>query len=421
MDGRAARALRGAAWPLPRAAHHWRRMTHTERTYYLVTCLYRVAWAALGPTYALFLLSRGLDLLELNLVLATYLVTTCLFEIPTGAVADVFGRKASFVLSCLVRALAFGMYYFAETFPAFLVAEFVDAIGTTLATGALDAWAVDGVRAEGDRRPADRLFARGQIIGQTSMILSGLLVALWAADDLSRAWLVGSGGFLLCAAVGALTMREPPRTAAATAASPASVAAMMRAALRAVREQPAMRGLCLMTLVTMFATMPAFHMWQPRLATLGGGGAELTGWIWVGLSLASLFGSALIPRLVHRLGRPRALTLALAWRAVTLFVAGAAGGFALATLAFILQEIAFGFSEPVLQAWMSEHASAEQRATVLSVRSMSFTLGGATGLVCLGWLALLTDIGVAWMVSAALIALAAPGFLLVRARTIASA
>lgn len=389
-------------------------MTRTERTYYVVTCLYRIAWAALGPTYALFLLSRGLDLLEINLVLATYLVTTCLFEIPTGAVADVFGRKISFLLSCLVRALAFGLYYVSDTLPAFLFAEFVDAIGTTLATGALDAWAVDGVRAEGDRRPADRLFARGQIIGQASMILSGLLVALWTADDLARAWLVGSGGFLLCAAVGALTMREPPRTRPAPAGvRPPSVAAMVREALRAVREQPVMRGLCAMTFVTMFATVPAFHMWQPRLAELAGAGAEVTGWIWVGLSLASLAGSAVIPRLVPRLGRPRALACAVVWRALTLAVAGAAGGFPLATCAFILQEAGFGFSEPVLQAWMSEHASAEQRATVLSVRSMSFTLGGASGLIGLGWLALLTDIGVAWMVSAALLALATPGFLLI--------
>ena len=125
-------------------------MTRTERTYYIITCLYRLSWSALGPTYALFLLSRGLDLLHVNLVLAVYLITTCLFEVPTGAVADVFGRKLSFILSCVVRALAFGLYYFSDTFAEFLVAEFIDAVGTTLSTGAFDAWAVDGMRDEGD-------------------------------------------------------------------------------------------------------------------------------------------------------------------------------------------------------------------------------------------------------------------------------
>ena len=127
-------------------------MTRTERTYYLLTCVWRIAWSALGPTYGLFLLDRGLDLLQLNLVLAIYLITICVFEVPTGAIADVFGRKASFLLSCLVRAAAFGLYYFSNSFSEFVVAEVIDAIGTTLATGAFDAWAVDGVRAEGDHR-----------------------------------------------------------------------------------------------------------------------------------------------------------------------------------------------------------------------------------------------------------------------------
>jgi MFS family permease len=89
-------------------------MTRTERTYYLISCLYRLSWSALGPTYALFLLGRGLDILQVNLVLAVYLITTCLFEVPTGAVADVFGRKVSFILSCVVRALAFGLYFFSD-------------------------------------------------------------------------------------------------------------------------------------------------------------------------------------------------------------------------------------------------------------------------------------------------------------------
>src|SRR5579862_5509454 len=101
-----ARASGGRPDPPSEAA-----MTRTERTYYLLTCLYRLSWSALGPTYALFLLSRGLDILQINLVLAVYLTTTCVFEMPTGAFADVIGRKRSFVLSCWLRAVAFGLYF----------------------------------------------------------------------------------------------------------------------------------------------------------------------------------------------------------------------------------------------------------------------------------------------------------------------
>lgn len=387
-------------------------MTRTERIYYLLTCVYRIAWSALGPTYGLFLLDRGLDLLQLNVVLAVYLITICLFEVPTGAVADLFGRKASFLVSCVVRAAAFGLYYWSDTFAEFLVAEVIDAIGTTLATGAFDAWAVDGVRRDGDERPADRLFARGQMLGQAMSLVGGLGAAQLADRDLALPWLIGCGGFLLCAALGALLMREAPP---ATAAAPSySVTAAVGEGLAIVRSAPLLRQLCLLTALSAFATMPAFQMWQPRLSGLAGEGPWLMGWVWAFLGLSSLVGSAAVPRLLPRLGRAGTLAVATAWRALTLGGAGAAAGFPLAVTGFLLQEVGFGICEPVLQAWMNDHATAARRATVLSIRSMAFTLGGGSGLVVLGWLALRTDIGTAWLASALIYAVAAPGFLFLR-------
>ena len=98
---------------------------------------------------------------------------------------------------------------------------------------------------------------------------------------------------------------------------------------------------------------------------------------WVFLNLALITGSALIPRVVARWQRSRALAFAYLWRAATLGSAAVATTFNPALFGFLLQEIGWGFTEPVLQAWMNEHATSEQRATILSVRSMAFTLGGS--------------------------------------------
>ena len=68
-------------------------------------------------------------------------------------------------------------------------------------------------------------------------------------------------------------------------------------------------------------------------------------------------------------------------------------------------------SEPVLVAWTNEHVGAAGRATVLSVRSTFFTLGGAAGLLVLGLVGRLKGIAAAWTVSATILALAAPGYL----------
>jgi MFS family permease len=361
-------------------------MTSTERVYYVVNSLYHSSWSFLGPLYALFLLSRGLDLLEINLVFATYLIAAFLFEVPTGAVADVCGRKVSFLLSCAVRSVAFLLYAFAEGLWGFLFAEFVDAVGTTLATGALDAWAVDGIRAQGDRRPPDRIFARAQMLARTCMIVSGVSAGYIAEYGLGIPWFIGAGGFAVTGIVG-FGLRTDDREDGSGGA----------------RRQPRARSA--------FASMPALHYWQPRLQGLAGESVWLMGWIFALINVAAVIGSGVATRLSSR-RRGRVLALAAGSRGVALAAAALVTSFLPALGGFLFFEFGFAMSEPLFLAWTNEQAASERRATVLSWRAMSFTLGGGIGLVCLGFVARGSGIPAAWLLSAAVLALTAPGFLL---------
>jgi MFS family permease len=386
-------------------------MTRTERTYYLVFGLYNLSWSLLGPLYALFLLSRGLDLFAINLVFAAYMVTAFLFEVPTGAVADVFGRKVSFVLSCAVRALAFAMYPFCDGVLQFMVAESIDAIGTTLASGALDAWAVDGMRAEGDRRPTDRFFARAHLLSRVLMIGAGVVCGYVAERSMTVPWFLGASGFTLTGTVGLLFMwRDRPE--GVTSVSPVTgVVRTLQQGVQTVRVVPVLRLMCVLTVLASAAAMPVHHLWPPRMQGLAGGAVWVVGWIWAAWHLTALVGSALVPRLLGRFARERVLCGAMLWRAVTLALAALSATFYPAVAGLLLWEMGFGVSEPVLQAWMNEHAPPSERATVLSVRSMSFTLGGAAGLLALGLLARAAGIPAAWVVAALLLAAAAAGCL----------
>ena len=387
-------------------------MTRTERTYYVVSGGYNLAQFFLAPVYPLFLLSRGLDLFQVNVVLAVYLITVFAFEIPTGAIADRFGRKVSFLLACAVRMVAFTLYYFTESFTDCLLAELVDAVGTTLASGALEAWAVDGVRADGDRRPTDRMFARVEVITRASMIGGGIVCGYVGQASIDTPWLVAAALFGTTGLVGAFLMREPELPAGShVAGAPASLRANATAAIAAVRATPVLLLLCALTLAGAFATFPVWQMWTARMEVLSGEGPWLMGWILAALNLSALAGSALLPRLLGRLGRATVLAGASLWRALTLGLAAGATGFPPALAGLVLQESASGLTTPVLAAWSNEHIAPEQRATVLSVRSTFFTLGGAMGLVFLGLVARAYGIPWAWGLAAVALALAVPGYL----------
>jgi len=386
-------------------------MTRTERTYYLVFGLYSLwAWFV-APIYPLFLHSRGLDALQVNLVLATYLIIVFAFEVPTGAAADLVGRKASFLLSCVLRAVAFGLYAVAESFSDCLVAELIDGIGTTLASGALDAWAVDGMREEGDERPVERFFARAQILARVGMIVGGLTCAYLAAIDFAIPWWVAAGGFAVTGVVATVTMRESTRTA--TSGAPRRhFLALMGEGFRAVHGVPVLVLVCALTGASFFAAIPAHMLWQQRMIDLSGEGVWIVGWLWVALNLAAIAGSAVLPRLLARLRRSRVLCLAALWRGGALAFAALATTLAPALGGWLLQETSFGLTEPVMQAWMNEHVPADRRATVLSIRSMVGTLGGGAGLIAIGFVARDQGIPAAWMVSAVLFLASAPAYLL---------
>jgi MFS family permease len=391
-------------------------MTRTERTYYLIYSLYSLSWSYIGPMYALFLLSRGLDLFQMSVVPAIYWIVSFLFEVPTGAFADLVGRKVSFLLSCAIRMCAFGLYAFADRFAVFALAEFIDALGSTLANGALDAWAVDGMRAEGDTRPGDRFFARAQMLARTAIIMGGLISGYVGQYNLTLPWLLAAGTFALTGIVAAVSMREIRPAAAERLRPRASLVKTVHEGLLAVRRTPVLLLLCGLTLAAAFATMPAHMLWQPRMSALTGEGVWLMGWIWALLNLAAIAGSAVISPLLGRYGRELVLGGVVLWRGVMLGIAALTTGVGPALGGLLFMEMGFGVSEPLLQAWMNEHIAPEQRATVLSVRAMCFTLGGGTGLVCIGLVARELGIPAAWLVSASMLVLVAPGFLILGRR-----
>ncbi|MBI3786121.1 MAG: MFS transporter [Deltaproteobacteria bacterium] len=386
-------------------------MTRAERTYYVVYGLYCASWSTLTPVYPLFLLGRGLDLFQINLVFAVYLIVAFLFEVPTGAIADVVGRKTSFVLSCAVRASAFGLYWYAQGFLDCLLAEVVDGVGTTLASGALDAWVVDSVRDDGDAGQVGKIFARAGFWACPMMIAGGLLGSYLANVDLGLAWPCGALLFAITGVVGGLAMNESRPVASRSASVWRSWLNASSGGLRIVGRSPVLRTLCLLTAATSFAVMPAWHYWPARLQQLSGEGIWLLGWVWALITLAAMAGNALMPRLVPRFQRRHVLSVAWMWRASMLGVGALSSNLPLAVVAVLAMQAVYGLSEPTLQSWMNEHADSELRATVLSARSMAFTFGGGAGLVCLGLLGRGYGITSVWAASAILVALIAPGFL----------
>ena len=113
------------------------------------------------PFLMLAFLEKGLSFLDIGLLIAFREATVIAFEIPSGAVADVYGRRRSMVLSFVAYIGSFLLFGLARDLVLLFGAMFLFGIGEAFRTGTHKAMIFEWLRLEG------RLGERTKFYGHT--------------------------------------------------------------------------------------------------------------------------------------------------------------------------------------------------------------------------------------------------------------
>ncbi len=87
------------------------------------------------PFFILYFRSLGLTFLQIGFLYSFSEIATYLLEIPTGLVADLYGRRRSMVFSMSSYIAAFLVFYFFKSFVFLAIGMFLIALGDTFRTG----------------------------------------------------------------------------------------------------------------------------------------------------------------------------------------------------------------------------------------------------------------------------------------------
>jgi MFS family permease len=359
-------------------------------------------------TYVLYLRQHNLDYFTANLANVTFFVAMLLFELPTGAFADVFGRRAAFVASCLCWAMAGVVYGSSGTLPGFMAAEILGALGATLASGAFQAWFVDRLHHHGYEGNVLPFFFRERIWNTGATIVAGVLGAAVAAQyGREMVWFLETIALLIVALIALTVMKEEyfvPRRETLK-----KRAAEMRSAIKEGfgygRSHPKIRFLFAIGLAMSFAVQAPNMQWQPIFQDLGVSQFRL------GLAMAAtqamLFvGAALGLWASRRLRDEERLlrwTLGLAGVGIAATLLMPEIGTALSV--FLMHELFRGAYQPVKDAYLNEQIPRgdSRRATILSFESLSRHTGGVIGLLVSGAVAQMFSPAAAWVSSGLLL------------------
>lgn len=405
-----------------------------RRRYVLLTAVRWLPAGAVAPLLVLVMTERGLELAQVGYVLVPYGLVVVLLELPTGGLADGWGRRRVLVTAAAVDMVAYTAFAVARAPWAFAAAWALSGVARSLFSGPLEAWFVDACRAAAGGDPlavrrglaaggsaeALALAAGAVVSGFVPPLLDGLpsgadaLLVPLSGPALLAAVLAGVNGL----AVG-LLLRGPPRpTGPARVVRPSAARVGRPSPARLVREGAALARASgdvrrlLLAAAGVGLALVAFELyWQPRMVDLlGRPPSEVS--VVLGPLLAAVFaaaalGHALGPWVARLLGGPaRGAAAGCALHAVALGAAGLTRSPVAAGACFLLAYLANGSNGTLQHDLLHSRVGAEHRTVLLSAQSLAVQGGGlAAKLALVAPVAGVAGIPAAWAVAGTLLLL----------------
>ncbi len=163
-----------------------------------------------GVLVPFFTIWGGITFAQIMILQAIFTFSMFLFEIPTGVIADKFGRKTSLILSGLVTGIAALVYSSYANFWIFALGEVLWAIGSTLSSGADSALVYDSLKEIKEEKKSKNIFNRVETLGLIAIMFSAPLGSLIAKQfGLNWAMILTSIPMFIAVIIG-LTFKEPP-------------------------------------------------------------------------------------------------------------------------------------------------------------------------------------------------------------------
>ena len=136
------------------------------------------AQISLSGAWVAILSARGFSLAQIGFAETVFHIVSILFEIPSGVLADVFGRKKTLLISCLMRIIGNLVMVFSNNFALVCVSIAFQALNYNFSSGSGDALAFDSLKSVGQERHFEKYSSNQVIIYRMCEGLSTLTAGL---------------------------------------------------------------------------------------------------------------------------------------------------------------------------------------------------------------------------------------------------
>ena len=168
-----------------------------------------VLWFMLSmPIIVLFFKENGLSLTEIMTLQGAYSLTVALFEVPSGYLADMFGRKTCIVASTIFSFFGFLFFCFFTGFYYFLLAQILVGFAGSLISGSDSAIIYDTLLQTKNKNSYAKIEGKNYAIGNFSEATAGIFGGILAVSSIYLP-IYAQTGFIFLSIPIALTLVEP--------------------------------------------------------------------------------------------------------------------------------------------------------------------------------------------------------------------
>lgn len=392
-----------------------------QKIYLLLLLFNTLAASFIWGVNTLFLLDAGLSNFEAFAANAFFTIGQVIFEVPTGIVADMWGRRISYLLGAFSLGLSTLLYFWAwqvhAPFWAWALTSILLGLGFTFFSGATEAWLVDALHFTGYKGKLESVFAKGQIIGGVAMLVGSVAGGFIAQfSNLGVPYILRAVFLAITFILAFLFMKDlgfTPRKGSINK----NIKQIFTTSFDYGFRKPAIKWVILSVPFGTGVSFYVFYAMQPYLLELFGdrqayGIAGLAAAIVAGAQIAGGLLASHIGRFFSR--RTTVLLMSLLMNAAVLVVIGLVTHFWIAIALLVVWGLIFAASSPVRQAYLNGLIPSSERATVLSFDSLIGSSGGVVIQPVLGRAADMWSYAFSFVIGSFVSLLALPFILLAR-------
>jgi len=312
-----------------------------------------------------YLAYKGLTLVEIGLCESAFHMASLVFEIPTGVIADRFGRKLCRLLALFSRLIYLGLLLFVDNFGLALFSFLFAALSYNLESGADSAFVYDSMVENGTQKHFAKVQGYREVIFQTSSMIAVMAGGILADISYDLAIKATIGIFILGILI-AFFFKEPLLK---EKQEKTTVKTLTKIAYQTLKEQPMLGWMMLYGALFLSSSATFFFYLSTYLVGLGYSLSAIAIWYTAntfGSILAGLMVNKLIDKYDIKLVFISSIFMTLSLFFMTMLPWGL-------TAFFVI-----GAMESILYVTMTHHInrqiSSDVRATILSVNAMAYNI-----------------------------------------------